>query len=256
MSELTCQHPGCAEAEHPSPTWGGTRLCGLHQRGLQADVEDIARVLTLIETHHDALTSTSGAGDSVRGAPASRPPMRLGALDVLTGETAEKITGWAADIVRTSRTLAVPEAARLLARNVDALACHVAVDVVAVELRQAAGACRAVLPDDRWNTEDDDARPRRAGRCHQPHPDDPTRDCNGSLLWVPATLVVRCAKCHHEQEPDGWVIKRVVLRAFGLSRWTLNRWILAGRVSATNDFVCVDDVRDMVRRRHAEDEGA
>jgi hypothetical protein len=142
---ITCQHPDCAEADHPSPAWGGTRLCGLHQRGLQADIDDIARVLTLIETHHDELALPSGSGESVRGVPSSRPPMRLGVLDVVTGQTAERITGWAADVVRTSRTLAVPEAARLLARNVDLLCCHIAVDIVAVELRQAAGACRAVL---------------------------------------------------------------------------------------------------------------
>jgi hypothetical protein len=254
-ANITCQHPDCAEADQPSPAWGGTRLCGLHQRGLQADIDDIARVLTLIETHHDELALPSGSGESVRGVPSSRPPMRLGVLDVLTGQTAERITGWAADVVRTSRALAVPEAARLLARNIDLLCCHIAVDIVAVELRQAAGACRAVLPDDRWNTEDDDKKPRPAGRCTQPHPDDPGRDCNGSLLWVPATLVVRCARCHHEQEPDGYVAKRVVLRAFGLSRWTLNRWIADGKVAASNDFVCVDDVREVVRQRHTE-EGA
>ena len=148
-ANITCQHPDCAEADQPSPAWGGTRLCGLHQRGLQADIDDIARVLTLIETHHDELALPSGSGESVRGVPSSRPPMRLSVLDVLTGQTAERITGWAADVVRTSRALAVPEAARLLARNVDLLCCHIAVDIVAVELRQAAGACRAVLPDDR-----------------------------------------------------------------------------------------------------------
>ena len=75
-ANITCQHPDCAEADHPSPAWGGTRLCGLHQRGLQADIDDIARVLTLIETHHDELALPSGSGESTRGVPASRPPMR------------------------------------------------------------------------------------------------------------------------------------------------------------------------------------
>ena len=40
---------------------------------------------------------------------------------------------------------------------------------------------------------------------------------------------------------------RVVLRAFGLSRWTLNRWITDGKVSASDEFVCVEWLR--VNRR-------
>ncbi len=255
-ANITCRHPKCADSDNSSPAWGGTALCGLHLRGLQADVDDIARVLTLIETQSDALTSPGGGGDGLHGVPGSRPPMRLHVLDVLTGVTAEQITGWASDIVRTSRTLSVPEAARILARNVDAVCCHPSVEVVAPELHQAACACRAVLPDDRWNTEDDDRRPRRVGRCTQPHPDDPSRECNGALLWVTATLVVRCTRCHHEQEPDGWVVKRAVLRAFGLSRWTLNRWIALGLVAASEDYVCVDDVRETVRIRRADIGGA
>lgn len=248
----TCQHPQCTSSDTPKPVWGDTRLCGLHLRGLRADIDDIARVLTLIDAGTDALVGSTGASDgSGRGVPSSRPPMRLTVLNVLTGQTAERITGWAADVVSTSRTLTVAEGARILARNTDALSCHIAIDMIAVELREAASDCRAVIPDDRWNTEDDDKKPRRAGRCTQPHPDDPARDCNGALLWVPSTLVVRCARCHHEQEPDGYVHKRVVLRAFGLSRWTLNRWIADGKVAASNDFVCVDDVREIVRTRHA-----
>jgi len=254
---LLCRHPRCEPNRNPA--WGGTRLCGLHLRGLQADVDDIARVLSLLAEHHDALAWPSGnGGEGVRSVPASRPPLRLAVVDVVTGQTAERITGWASDIVRTSRALDVAEASRILARNVDALCVHDAIELVVEELHQAACACRAVLPDDRWNTQAQDDQPKPVGRCTQPHSDDPARDCGGSLFWVPATVVVRCSRCHHEQEPDGWVVKRAVLRAFGLSRWTLNRWILDGKVGASGDFVCVDDVRIQVRamRRHADDEGA
>lgn len=249
-----CQHPLCTP--EPSTAHGGTSLCGLHLRGLQADIDDIARVLTLIETDHDDLADPGGASDdTTRSVPGSRPPMRLQVIDVLTGITAEQITGWAADVISTSRRLTVFEAARLLARNADAIACHDAIDIVAVELRAAATSCRAVLPDDRWNTTEQDERPRVAGRCREPHMDDATRDCHGALLWVPATLVVRCTRCGMEQEPDGYVEKRVVLRAFGLSRWTLNRWIADGKVSASNDYVCVDDVRVIVAAKRLADGG-
>ena len=249
-----CQHPLCTP--EPSAAHGGTSLCGLHLRGLQADIDDIARVLTLIETQHDDLADPGGGSDdTVRSVPGSRPPLRLQVVDVLTGAAAEAICGWAADVVSTSRALSVFEAARLLARNADAIACHAAIDIVVVELHDAADTCRAALPDDRWNTAEQDDRPRTAGRCRQPHLDDATRDCNGALIWVPATLVVRCNRCHAEQEPDGYVHKRVVLRAFGLSRWTLNRWIADGKVSASNEFVCVDDVRQVVAAKRLADGG-
>lgn len=257
---LTCQHPGCSESDHPSTTWGGTLLCGLHLRGMQADIDDIARVLTLVEEHHADLSQPGGSGgDAVRSVPSSRPPLRLDVIDVVSGRVAAIITGWAADVVRTSREMGVPEAARLLARNADALFCHPAVGVVAEELRDAAADCRRVLPDDRWQTAEQDAKPKVLGRCQQPHESDPMRCCGGPLVWLRSTLVVRCTRCHHEQEPDGWVSKRVVLRAFGLARRTLNRWIADGKVGASGDFVCVDDVRTMVHqgiRRHAGAEGA
>ena len=114
----TCQHPQCTSSDTPKPVWGDTRLCGLHLRGLRADIDDIARVLTLIDAGTDALVGSTGASDgSGRGVPSSRPPMRLTVLNVLTGQTAERITGWAADVVSTSRTLTVAEGARILGLN-------------------------------------------------------------------------------------------------------------------------------------------
>lgn len=253
--QVTCAHPGCADSDTPNIAWGGTRLCGLHLRGLQADVDDIARVLTLIETDHDALTAASGGSDGVHTVPASRPPLRLAIVDVLTGQTAEQITGWASDIVRTSRPMTVPEAARLLARNIDALSCHVAVDVVAVELRQAAGACRAVLPDDRWNTAEQDEKDKPVGRCTQPHDTDPQRNCGGALYWLRDTLATRCARCGHQQQPDGWLPKKLILGPWGLERRTLDRWIAEGRVAYVNRLVCVDDIRIIIKMRHADRPG-
>lgn len=249
----TCQHPGRATKHQPavactSDTWGGTGLCGVHLRALQADVADIARVMRLLDTFHNDLVA-SGGDDTARMVPSSRPPMRLALLDVITGRTAQRITGWASDVVRTSRALSVRESALILERNIDALACHVVVADIAVELNQCAADCRAVLPDDHWNTSDDDKRIKPVGRCTRPHPDDPARDCNGPLHWITATLIVRCAKCHHQQEPDGWVSKRLVLRAFGLSRWTLNRWVADGKVAASTEFIYVDDVREQVRKQ-------
>jgi hypothetical protein len=41
---ITCQHPGCAESDAPTVCVDGANLCGLHLRGLEADVADIARV--------------------------------------------------------------------------------------------------------------------------------------------------------------------------------------------------------------------
>lgn len=255
MTALMCQHPDCVTAAVPGVDWGGTLLCGMHVRGLQADVDDIARVLSLIETDAAALHSPVG-GDraGVSGVPSSRPPMRLGVLEVTTGQTAAMLVGWAADVVRTSRPMTVAESARTLARNIDALLVHPAIGDVVVELRQAATACRAVLPDDRWNTAEDDKRPRPVGRCTEVVVDG--GECGGNLMWLTATLVVRCQRCRAEQHPDGWVHKRAVLRAFGLSRSTLNSWIERGHVHASESgLVCVDDVRVMVRRlraRHAE----
>lgn len=247
---MMCRHPQCQRADNPRETWGGTALCGLHVRGLQADLEDIARVVTLIEADPWALSSPGGGSDGASaGKPGSRPPMRLGVLDVVTGVTAAAITGWAADIVRTDRVMGLAESARVLVahRDSDAVLSHPVVDQLAVEVRDAAAACRAVVPDDRWNTADDDRRPRVVGRCSEGVVDG--GECGGNLMWVTATLVVKCQRCHAEQVPDGWVHKRVVLRAFGLSRSTLNAWITRGHVTATDSgSVCVDDVRSMVRR--------
>lgn len=255
---VMCQHPGCAGSEAPGVAWGGTLLCGLHVRGLQADVDDIARVLSLIEADASALHSPVGSDGTGGSTPGSRPPMRLAVLDVVTGQTAAAITGWAADVVRTSRALTVAQAARMLARNVDALMVHPAVGDVVVELRDAATSCRAAIPDDRWNSTEQDARPRTVGRCAEVAHDG--GECGGSLVWITATLVVRCQRCHAEQSPDGWVHKRAVLRAFGLSRRTLNDWIAKGKVGGSESgLVCVDDVRSMVRcmrARRAADEGA
>ena len=68
-----CQHPccdgTCTNPRHrcvnatPNPTRGGTRLCGLHLRGLQADIHDIARVTALIPP----TGGTDGMGRPVRG---------------------------------------------------------------------------------------------------------------------------------------------------------------------------------------------
>ena len=162
---VMCQRPGCAASEAPGVAWGGTLLCGLHVRGLKADVDDIARVLSLIEADASALHSPVGSDGTGGSTPGSRPPMRLAVLDVVTGQTAAAITGWAADVVRTSRALTVAQAARMLARNVDALMVHPAVGDVVVELRDAATSCRAAIPDDRWNSTEQDARPRTVGRC-------------------------------------------------------------------------------------------
>jgi len=249
---VMCQHPGCAASEAPGVAWGGTLLCGLHVRGLQADINDIARVMLLLQAHHRDLCSPSGSGgDGVRSVPSSRPPLRLAVVDALTGRVAAVLTGWAADVVRTSRSMSVFESAQLLARNSDALFCHPVVGVIAEELRDVATECRAVLPDDHWHSAEQDAKPKVLGRCRQPHDTDPARCCGGPVVWVQSTLVVRCTRCHHEQQPDGWVSKRVLLGAFGLARRTLNRWIADGKVGASGDFVCVDDVRVMVHQRLA-----
>lgn len=246
---MICQHPQCQHADDPSPAWGGTSLCGLHVRGLQADIEDIARVVSLIEADADALCSPVGVTGGGGGKPGSRPPMRLGVLDVVTGVTAAAIIGWAADLVHTGRAMGLGESARVLAahKDTDALLSHPVVGEIALELRQAATACRAVVPDERWNSADDDKKPKSVGRCTEVVADG--AECGGTLLWVTATLVVRCQRCRAEQTPDGWVHKRVVLRAFGLSRSTLNTWIVRGHVAATDSgMVCVDEVRSMVRR--------
>ena len=254
-----CQHPccngTCTNPRHrcanatPNPAALGTRLCGLHLRGLHADIDDIARVTALIDTMHDALLDTQGSGDGVRAVPASKPPMRLDLVAVLTGQTAERITGWAADIVSTSRALSVAEAGRILALNVDAIACHPVVADIAVELRQAAADCRAVVADPRWNTEDQDKRDTPVGRCTQPDPVDMERACRGDLHWIRNTMATRCHRCGHEQQPDGWLPKRLILGPFGLERRTLDRWIERGLVAYINRLVCVDDVRAVIKTR-------
>lgn len=233
-----CHGEGC-RAEHG---W----LCTRHLDQLRDDVHDIARVTALLVDDPDVLTTASGSGGSCRGVPASRPPMRL--ATVLSPETLQSVTGWAGDLASTATAPDLTRAGRILVTHLDLIPTHPAVDDIAPELHRAAVECRSALPDERWNTKEQDDRPRPVGKCKQPDPRDPEWVCGGVTVYVARTLVVRCTRCLHEREPDGWVPKRLVLRAFHIERKTLWRLIQRGEVAATDaGLVCVEDVRTWVR---------
>ncbi len=255
-----CLHPECAGTARADricrhcngqgcPTEHG-HLCTHHLNQLRDDIHDIARVITLLTDEPEALADTTGTGTSARAVPASKPPMRL--ATVLSPRTLQTITGWASDLASLATTPDLPRAGRVLRAHLDLIPDHPAVDDITTELHTAARECRAVLPDERWNTREQDNRPRPVGKCAQPDPCDPDRTCNGTTVYIAWTLVVRCTRCHHEQQPDGWVAKRLVLRAFRIERKTLWRLIERGEVAATEGgLVCVEDVRTWVRATRA-----
>jgi hypothetical protein len=251
---VTCLHPLCES--NPQPTVFDTNLCGLHLRGLQADVGDIERVTALdAEWHDDYLVATS-ATSATRSVPSSRPPIRVGAL--IDGATAEAILGWASDVAQVSRRLGLVEAGRLLAVNVMALAAHDAIDVLALELRDAADHCRGVVPDERWNDAEQDRRAAPLGRCPQPDPRGERDCCGGPLRWrTPAwtsepdllAIEVECARCadvwgmsdlphilrvvqpkRRFPVPRAWVCER-----YGVALGTLRQWIHKGWVRSYSD---------------------
>ena len=255
---ITCQHPGCAESDQPTTCADGANLCGLHLRGLQADVSDIARVTALDAMwHHDLLTAT-GNGTSGRTVPDSRPPLRVAAI--ISGTTRAVILGWAADLVRTSRALELAEAGRILALNLEALAIHPALgDGLAFELRDAATDCRQTLPDDRWNDEDHDRRQAPLGRCPQPDPRGERARCGGPLRWrTPAwtsstddlaAIEVECSRCsdvwgvldlphilrvvepsRRFPVPRSWITSR-----YGVASDVLRQWVRRGHVKTYAD---------------------
>lgn len=253
---VTCQHPGCATSEQPSPAWGGTLLCGLHLRGLQADVGDIERVTALDVDWHDDLLVATGSPGVTRTVPDSRPPIRVAAL--IDGATAEAILGWAADVACVQRRLWLAEAGRLLAVNVMALASHPVVDVIALELRDAADHCRAAVPDDRWHTEEQDRKVAPLGRCPQPDPLRQRPSCGGPLRWrTPAwtsepdlvAIELECSRCadvwgmadlphllrvvapkRRFPVPRAWVCAR-----YALAPGTLRQWVWRGQVRTYSD---------------------
>jgi len=254
VSALTCRHPKCDP--NPAPTVLDTDLCGLHLRGLLADVGDIERTTALDYDHHDDLLVATGGSGGTRTVPASRPPIRVAAL--IDGATAEAILGWAAVASGASRRLWLAEAGRLLAVNVMALASHDAVDVIALELRDAADHCRAAVPDDRWHTEEQDRKVAPLGRCPQPDPRGERPSCGGPLRWhTPAwtsepdlvAIELECSRCKdvwgmsdlphllrvvHPQKrfpvPRGWVCAR-----YALAPGTLRQWVWRGQVRTYSD---------------------
>lgn len=243
-----CQHLKCQEGKPSAAAVGN--LCGLHFRGLQADVDDIARVV-ILQREPDtglALLLPGGTSDGVRTVPGSRPPIRMAAL--LDREVTDIIRGWAADLVATDRMPDIGRAVMILAAHVERIADHAAVDIVCEELAKAATEARRVLPDERWNTAADDRKPRAVGRCKE---NASGFECGGNLHWLANTLAVRCSTCGATIDPPGWLPKRLVLAAWKqVSRRTLDRWIAAGKVAAVDRLVCVDDVRGMVGTlRHA-----
>lgn len=252
---LLCQHPNCEP--NRSPAWGDTRLCGLHLRGLQADIDDICWALDLeAHWHRDFLTTAGESGG--RTVPDSRPPLRVAAI--LSGDAPAFITGWASDIVRTSRTLSLLEAAQLLARHSLLLAAHEAIADIVDELHRAARDCREVIPDDRWNDEARDKRAAILGRCPQPDPRGERDACGGPLRWrTPAwashvsddlaAIEVECARCkdvwgmadlphilrvvqprRRFAVPRAWVCKR-----YRINPSTLRQWIYRGQVRTYSD---------------------
>lgn len=240
-----------------SPTWDTTRMCGLHLRGMQADIDDICWAIDLDADHHDDLLTATGES-SGRSVADSKPPLRVAAI--LSGDTEEYICGWAADVIHTSRTLGLPEASRLLARHVFALACHDAIVDIYRELHQAAHDCREVIPDDRWNDEERDKRAAILGRCPQPDPRGERDACGGPLRWrTPAwashvsddlaAIEVECARCkdvwgmadlphilrvvqprRRFPVPRAWVCKR-----YRINPSTLRQWIYRGQVRTYSD---------------------
>jgi hypothetical protein len=253
---LTCQHPGCTASPHPSPAWGDTNLCGLHYRGLQADIADIARAITLDADWHQTLLTSTSQQHGTRTIPDSRPPIRVAAL--IDGAILEFILSWAADVIHTSRRLTLPEAGRILTLNAHTLAGHDAIADIVGELTAAAQHCRGITPDDRWNSEDDDKKTRPLGKCKQPDPRGEHDTCGGPLRWrTPAwtstddlaAIEVECARCHdvwgvddlphflrvHQPHRRFPVPRDWVCRRYGVNDSTLRSWVRRGNVRTYDD---------------------
>lgn len=237
-----------------SPAHQASALCAHHWHRLADDLAIIDRILRAIGDNPDAwrqrpVTDNDPVHVSRQGSPAP------GRIDVMAatdrrGLVVQAVIGWARDIARTDRALDLVEAARILCANHETLACHPALPDPVTELHTAACELRS-LCDEHWNTQEQDQKTKPVGRCTEPHTDDPMRNCGGDLHWVRNTMATRCQRCGHEQEPDGWLPKRLILGPFGLERRTLDRWIQAGLVTYINQLVCVDDVRVVVKMRRA-----
>jgi len=238
-----CQHPDCEL--NPQPARVGY-LCGLHFRGLEADIADIARAVTSLADPdlREAMLAPRGGDGGGSGIPGSRPPMRLAVI--LSPATIAAVQGWA-EVLLQSDDVDLRRAVDALAVRAEHIACHAEVAVIAPELREAAQDCRAAFPDDRWNTAEQDDRPREVKRCDQPDPRDEAQPCRGRMFWRPGTLSIVCERCRHaEHMVDGFATVGQVAAAFGVPRSTLNTWIRRGKVEAIDGKVYISDVRRVV----------
>ena len=235
-----------------APVHQSTSLCARHWHRLADDLADIDRILRAIGDEPDAWRQHPATDrDPVHGSRDGSPaPGRIDVMSATDPRTivVQAIHGWARDVITTDRALDLVEAGRILLAHHHTLACHPALPDPVDELHAAATELRA-LCDEHWNTEEQDKKDKPVGRCTQPHPDHPDRRCGGDVHWLRDTLATRCVRCGHQQEPDGWLPKRLILGPWNIERRTLDRWIAAGVVTYVNRLVCVDDVRLAVKTR-------
>lgn len=246
---MTCQHPDCQT--NPQPARVGL-LCGLHYRGLEADIADIARAVQALADPdlRMAMLTPRGGDGGPSGVPSSRPPVRLAVI--LSPTTVQALRGWAGVLLQTDRDPQLDRAVQALAVRAEVIAAHAEVATIAPELRDAAQDCRAAFPDDRWNTQEQDDRPRVVKRCSEPDPRDEQQDCRGPMVWRPGTLSIVCSRCQHaEHMDDGYAAVAKVAAAFDLPRRTIYNWIKAGLVDALDGKVYISDVRRQVLERRA-----
>ena len=248
MTEALC--PACGTDE-PAPV-----LCQRCTTRLRAHLTTIGKLRPQLGAF---LRPGSGKPGPRAGKPGSRPPANLDVLSATDVRSRIRITDDGAadpDNVRcidaellTMARMTIEErqfsaaladwadCLRVLNVSADWLTRHPAADEHLAVLTDLAAACVGMTRN--WEHEPS------VGQCHEPHMEHAGRACGGPLDWLPSTVIVRCRRCGAEQEPDGWLPRRVILRAFGIPKQTLSDWIVSGKVRATDQHVCVDDVRAM-----------
>lgn len=242
------------------PTYAATALCPRHYGRLGQDLRIIDQVLRWIGDDPNGWL-TRPVTDSQPGKPTRIGSPAPGRIDVISATdkraaAMQAIHGWARDVAHTDRALDRVECARLLLAHHDTIACHPALPEIADELHDAA-LILAALPDEHWNSAEQDARPRDLGPCREQDPANLERRCRGRRHWRPGTVSVYCDHCGHTEQGDGYITKRLALAAFGISERTLRRWIEKGLVAEIDRHVYIDDIRTCVAlMRHAKSQGA